>query len=116
MPLIPPVTPRIIIAAKSGLTRKVGNGEGQQTGAVKPKNKIRFMVAEIELRLKQELKKTPMVETNSMLLIINKLNGYYLILYANDKRKSAFFMACLNRTLVFVMVMFGVIPPRIRKK
>ena len=75
MPLQPPVTPRIIVAAKSGLTRKVGNGEGQQNGAVKPRNKIRFMDADIEFRLKQELKKTPMVETNSVLLIINNAKG-----------------------------------------
>ena len=75
MSLIPPVTPRIIIAAKSGLTRNMGNGEGQQTGAVKPRNKIRFMDADIELRLKQELKKTPIVETKSMLLTINNAKG-----------------------------------------
>jgi len=75
MPLMPPVTPRIITAAKSGLTRKVGNGEGQQTGAVKPKNKIMFMAADVELRLKQELKKTPTAETNSMLLTINNVKG-----------------------------------------
>jgi hypothetical protein len=64
-----------MIAAKSGLTRKVGNGEGQQTGAVKPRNKTRFMDADIELRLKHELKKTPIVETNSVLLTINNAKG-----------------------------------------
>jgi hypothetical protein len=53
----------------------LGNGEGQQTGAVKPRNKIRFTDADIELRLKQELKKTPTAETKNMLLIINKLKG-----------------------------------------
>ena len=53
----------------------MGNGEGQQTGAVKPRNKIRFMDADIELRLKQELKKTPIVETKSMLLTINNPKG-----------------------------------------
>jgi hypothetical protein len=53
----------------------VGNGEGQQTGAVKLKNKIRFMVADIELRLKQELKNTPTAETNSILLTINNAKG-----------------------------------------
>ena len=62
-------------AAKSGLIRKVGNGEGQQTGAVKPRNKIRFTDADIELRLKQELKKTPTAETNSVLLTINNAKG-----------------------------------------
>jgi hypothetical protein len=64
-----------MIAAKSGLTRKVGNGKGQQTGAVKPRNRIRFIGADNELRLKQELKKTPTAETNSMLLTINNAKG-----------------------------------------
>ena len=75
MPLQPPVTPRIAIAAKSGLTRKTGNGKGQQTGTVKPRNMIRFTDADIELRLKQELKKTPTAETNSVLLAINNAKG-----------------------------------------
>ena len=69
------MTPRIITAAKSGLAKKTGIGIGQQIGAVKPRNKIRFMDADIELRLKQELKKTPTAETNNMLLMINNAKG-----------------------------------------
>ena len=64
-----------MITAKSGLTRKAGKGTGQQTGAVKPRNKIRFTDADIELRLKQELKKTPTAETNGALLTINNAKG-----------------------------------------
>ena len=64
-----------MIAAKSGLTTKVDKGKGQQTGAVKPRNKIRFTDADIELRLKQELKKTPTAETNNVLLAINNTKG-----------------------------------------
>ena len=71
----PPVTPKIMIAAKSGLTRKVGKGEGQQTGAVKKINRIRLTDAEVELRLKQELKTTPTAETSSALLAINNSKG-----------------------------------------
>ena len=71
----PPVTPKIIIATNSGLTRKVGKGEGQQTGIVKKINRIRLTEAEVELRLKQELKKTPMAETRSALLTINNAKG-----------------------------------------
>ena len=53
----------------------VGKGEGQQIGVVKPRNKMRFIDADIELRLKQELRKTPKAETNSMLLTINNNKG-----------------------------------------
>ena len=47
IPLQPPVTPRIMMAAKSGLIRKGGGFKGQQTGTVKPRNKIRFTDADI---------------------------------------------------------------------
>jgi len=39
-------------AAKSGLTRNVGKGAGQQTGNVKQRKRITFRVADIERRLK----------------------------------------------------------------
>jgi len=64
-----------MMAAKRGLTMYVGKGEGQQIGVVKPRNKMRFIDADIELRLKQELKKTPTAETNSILLTINNAKG-----------------------------------------
>ena len=75
MPPQPPVTPKIIIAANSGLTRNVGKGEGQQTGTVNKRNRIRLIDADIELRLKQELKKTPTAETSSALLMNNNAKG-----------------------------------------
>jgi len=36
---------------------------------------MRFMDADVELRLKQELKKTPTAETSSMLLATNRAKG-----------------------------------------
>ena len=69
----PPVIANIITITKSGLAIKTG--KGQQTGTVKQKKKIRFTDAEDELRLKQELKKTPTAETNSALLTTNKVQG-----------------------------------------
>lgn len=75
IPCMPPVTPRIMIAAKSGLTKKGGRGKGQQTGAVKPRNKIRFIDVEIELRLKQVLNNTPTEETNNALQTNNNIKG-----------------------------------------
>jgi hypothetical protein len=53
----------------------LGKGEGQQTGAVKPRKRMRLMDADIELRLKQELKNTPTAETNNMLLTANNAKG-----------------------------------------
>ena len=69
----PPVIANIITNIKNGLAIKTG--KGQQTGTVKQKKKIRFTDAEDELRLKQELKKTPTAETNSALLTTNKVQG-----------------------------------------
>jgi len=53
----------------------MGNGVGQQTGIVKKRNRIMLMDADIELRLKQELKRTPTAETSSMLPAINNAKG-----------------------------------------
>jgi hypothetical protein len=75
IPCQPPATPMMTIAAKSGLIRKGGRGIGQQIGTVKPRKRIRFMDADIELRLKQELKNTPIEETNNILLTINNAKG-----------------------------------------
>jgi len=72
-PCHPPVTANIIIAAKSGLARKLGKGE--QNGTVKKRKSIMFMDADVELRLKQELKKTPTAETRSALLATNRTKG-----------------------------------------
>lgn len=49
-------------------------------------------------------------------IVINRLNGYYLHLYANDRRKAAFFIGCLNHTFASLMAFAGLIPPRIRYK
>ena len=49
-------------------------------------------------------------------VVINKLNGLYLILYANDMRGAALCMYFLNHTLVHCMVFLGLIPPRIRRR
>lgn len=46
--------------------------------------------------------------------VINKLNGYYLILYAEDRKVTASCISCFNQAAVFVMVFFGLIPPRIK--
>ena len=46
--------------------------------------------------------------------LINKLNGYYLILYANDHLKMAKTTECLNNCLVFFLVSVHLIPSRIR--
>ena len=48
--------------------------------------------------------------------IINMLNGYYLKLYANDKKKAAFCMAIINRGFVTLMTFIGLIPARIGLK
>jgi uncharacterized membrane protein len=47
-------------------------------------------------------------------VVINKLNGYYLIMYANDMRISALCMYCLSKTFVHVLVLLRLIPPRIK--
>jgi hypothetical protein len=49
-------------------------------------------------------------------VVINKLNGFYLILYAKDMRRAALFLYCLNHTFVHCMVFLGLIPPRIRRR
>ena len=50
-------------------------GKGQQTGTVKQKNRIRLIAADVELRLKHELKKTPTAETSSALLMKSNIKG-----------------------------------------
>jgi hypothetical protein len=47
-------------------------------------------------------------------VVINKLNGYYLIMYANDRRISALCIYYLNQTFVHFMVFLRLIPPRIK--
>ncbi|MGA1843004.1 MAG: hypothetical protein ACMUIS_00390 [bacterium] len=49
-------------------------------------------------------------------VVINKLNGYYLILCANDRKTAALFMYCINQTAVYFMVFLRLIPPRIRRR
>jgi hypothetical protein len=46
--------------------------------------------------------------------VINRLNGYYLLLYANDRKIIAFFINCFNSTFVSFIVFFRLIPPRIK--
>ena len=46
--------------------------------------------------------------------LINKLNGYFIILYANDYTKLAGMIEGLNETLVFFLVFLHFIPPRRR--
>lgn len=48
---------------------------GQQTGIVKQKNNIRFTADAIELRLKHELKKTPIEEISNALLTTRSIKG-----------------------------------------
>ena len=71
----PPATPTIMAAANSGLTRNVGKGDGQQTGTVKQRKMITFTDADVELRLKHELKKTPTAETRIALLTTSRTRG-----------------------------------------
>jgi uncharacterized membrane protein len=47
-------------------------------------------------------------------VIINKLNGYYLLMYANDRKISALCIYCLNKTFVHFLVLLRLIPPRIK--
>ena len=46
--------------------------------------------------------------------LINKLNGYYLILYANDNIKSAWLIDHMNDAVVFCLVISRLIPSRRR--
>jgi len=46
--------------------------------------------------------------------LINKLNGYFLILYANDNIKTAWVVERMNNTVVFFLVTSHLIPPRRR--
>ena len=72
-PSQPPVSPNIIIVTNRGLAMKIGRG--QQTGIVKQKNKIKLIADDVELRLKDELKKTPMEEIRSALLTTRSVKG-----------------------------------------
>jgi hypothetical protein len=46
--------------------------------------------------------------------LINKLNGYFLILYAKDQFKLAWMTDLMNSILVFLLVLLHLIPPRRR--
>ncbi len=46
--------------------------------------------------------------------VINKLNGYFLILYANDHFRLAWITERINSILVFFLVSAYLIPPRLR--
>ena len=46
--------------------------------------------------------------------LINKLNGYFLILYANDKIKTAWVVERMNDLMVFCLVVSHLIPSRRR--
>jgi len=48
--------------------------------------------------------------------VINKLNGYYLMLYANDKKIMAGCLAFINYSIVSIMVVLKLIPPRIKSR
>ena len=67
------MTLKIIVAAKRGLTKKMGRG--QQKGTVKTMNRIKFIAAAGDVRLKQELKKTPTAETSRALLKTSSAKG-----------------------------------------
>jgi hypothetical protein len=67
------VTLNIVAAAKRGLTKKMGRG--QQKGTVKTMNRTKFIAAAGDVRLKQELKKTPTAETSTALLKTSRANG-----------------------------------------
>ena len=49
-------------------------------------------------------------------VVINKLNGYYLILYAKDMKTAALCISYLSHTFVYCMACLGLIPPRIRTR
>ena len=46
--------------------------------------------------------------------LINKLNGYFLILYANDYFRLAWITEQINNFFVFFLVSIHFIPPRRR--
>ena len=46
--------------------------------------------------------------------LINKLNGYFMILYATDHFILAWFTEHMNSFLVFFLVLMHLIPPRRR--
>ncbi|MGA1867895.1 MAG: hypothetical protein ACMUJM_05035 [bacterium] len=46
--------------------------------------------------------------------LINKLNGYFLILYANDNIKLAWVVERMNNVVVFILVVSHLIPSRRR--
>ena len=46
--------------------------------------------------------------------LINKLNGYFIILYATDHFRLARMIEHINVVLVFFLVFLHLIPPRIR--
>ena len=49
-------------------------------------------------------------------VVINKLNGYYLILYAKDMKTAALLISYLTHTFVYCMAFLRLIPPRIRTR
>lgn len=46
--------------------------------------------------------------------LINKINGYFLILYANDNVRMAWVVERMNNVMVFFLVTSRLIPPRRR--
>jgi hypothetical protein len=44
--------------------------------------------------------------------LINKLNGYFIILYATDHLRLAWMTERMNNVLVFFLVFIRLIPPR----
>ena len=46
--------------------------------------------------------------------LINKLNGYFLIIYASGHPKMAWIAEQINEALVFSLVLFHLIPPRLK--
>lgn len=48
--------------------------------------------------------------------LLNKLNGYFLILYAQDHYILAWITKYMNNIVVFILVSFRLIPPRFRLK
>jgi len=46
--------------------------------------------------------------------LINKMNGYFILLYANDHYKMAWIVEHMNNLVVFALVFSRLIPPRRR--
>ncbi|MGA1840931.1 MAG: hypothetical protein ACMUIU_09920 [bacterium] len=46
--------------------------------------------------------------------LINKLNGYFLVLYSNDHFILAWITECMNSIVVYILVSARLIPPRRR--